>query len=202
MLEKANQEYKDAQARKLELSSKFLKYSTESTFKGLEEACRTVEKLSQLKDIRKGEYRQAENDLKKHIENVEKLELKRKELYEKLDNVKHDRHVLEFSGEEIYRLMEEKEYNDNTTLMAWEALAHLRREGNTRYKHLRNDEKYKEVYNIVNDEFNKWRKQKNKEEASITQLYNRILEIMRPRKHGGQRENSSQPESNSPLSQD
>lgn len=193
-LERVEPMLKEATARKKELSKKYLKSRTEKTLENLKNANQTVTNLSKSRDSIIRGIKQSERDLNQYAENVKNLELKQEKLYKDLDNVKHDRHVLEFSGEEIYHLMEEKGFDNNTALLAWEALSHLRREENTRYKHLRNTEEYIKIYNILEGEFKPWQKQKNKEEASITQLLNRLREAVSSRKHSGQRENLSQPE--------
>ncbi len=86
--------------------------------------------------------------------------------------------------------------------MLWDAASRLLGENGTKFGHLTDTEEYKEAENIFKVEFKQWQKQKNKEESSTTQLINRFLEAVSRLKHSGQRENSSQPESNPPQSQD
>ncbi len=182
---------KEATERKKELGQKHLKSRTKKTLEDLKKADQKVTNLSKSNDsIRKG-IEQAKRDINQYTEDIKNLELEQEKLYKKLENVRYDRHMKEFLVEVGGHLLEANRLDTNSYLLFCDAVARLSGEQNTRYEHLKDTEEYKAVENILKDELKPWQKQKKKEEAPITQLFNRFLEAVSRRKHSGQRENLS-----------
>ncbi len=199
-LQSVEKTIEEARENKKKLTQKYLKGKI--TYEDLKKADQKVTNLSKSKDSIRKEIEQAKRDINQYAEDINNLELKQAKLYKKIDNIKNDRHMREFSVEEIDRLVEEKGLDSNSYLLLWDAASRLLGENGTKFGHLTDTEEYKEAENIFKVEFKQWQKQKNKEESSTTQLINRFLEAVSRLKHSGQRENSSQPESNPPQSQD
>jgi hypothetical protein len=188
-LERLKKTLDEARRKKEESTKKYL--NGKITYQDLKNAIQEFTNLSELENsISKG-IKRSKIDLNQYIEDVKNLGLKQNELYKKIENVKHDRHMREFSVEEIDRLVEEKGLNGNAYLLLWDAASRLLGENGTKFGHLTDTEEYKEAENIFKVEFKQWQKQKKKEEAPITQLFNRFLEAVSRRKHSGQRENLS-----------
>jgi hypothetical protein len=182
----------EARENKKKLTQKYLKGRI--AYKDLKKADQKVTNLSKLKDgISKG-IEQAKRDINQYAEVIKNLEIEQEKLYKKLENMRYDRHVKEFLVEVGDRLVEQNILNTDSYLLFCDAAARLSGEDNTRYGNRSDTEEYKAAENLFKDEFKKWQKQKNKEEASTTQLLNRLREAVSSRKHSGQRENLSQPE--------
>jgi len=125
----------------------------------LENAIKAFEHgVDETKLAKKVKYENANKELNRHKKIVKALELQKEELYKYKKECKNKQLSLQFSGV-FDNLMEEKVLNDDQMLIAWDVLARLRGEQNTRYEDRQNTEEYKKIHELVNNTFEEWKKQ-------------------------------------------